>query len=168
MIDSEDELDLSTSFFMYSSEDDDHDHLDRPEHCSKPLYNGAPSDLTEYIMNVLLFQYSVKHSLTAIALNDLLHLLTVILPSDAAVPKSVQYLKQYFERIYAEQKPNSQQFCYQCHQLLKKSESCECDAGISQFITIPIGPQLKVRLESTYVSLCSLGCLHDCVSVNLL
>lgn len=34
--------------------------------------------------------------------------------------------------------------------LLNETAVCECHAGLSQFITVPIGPQLKARLQSKF------------------
>lgn len=158
-----DELDLSTSFFMDNSDIDGSD-VDRtvcdltptpnlasrnPGCFSKPLYAGAPPDLTEYTGYLLIFQYSVKHSLTGKALEEMLHLMATFLPSDSNLPKSVRQLKKFFLDIYSDQHPVMQNYCSSCHQLLEKEESCVCEAGSSQFVTVPIGPQLKARLEGT-------------------
>ena len=62
---------------------------------SKPLYNGAPEDLTEYMAHLLLFEYSMKHSLTGKALDELLHLMSAFLPHDAKLPQSARQLKKY-------------------------------------------------------------------------
>lgn len=160
-----DELDLSTAFFMDANDvnddimdandvmdandanyvnDDEHVHTVEP---SRPLYEGAPVAITEYMANRLLFQYSVKHSLTQKALEELLHLIAVVLPADAVLPKSVAHLKKFFLRIHAE-KPIMQKYCTTCDQLYKHEEKqCECECVYSQFVTVPIGQQLKARLE---------------------
>lgn len=140
-VESEDDMDISTSFFQSSDDDDSVHH-------SNLLYKGAPPDLTEYITNLLLFQYSVRHSLTSKALKDLLCLVAVLLPKDAKIPKSVNQLKKYFTDLYSEQQPNLQAYCPCCHKLLSKSEACSCPSKSEQFISIPIGPQVKARLES--------------------
>ena len=85
-------MDISTSFFQESDNEDcsTHDH--------NLLYKGAPPDLTKYVTHLLLFQYSVRHSLTSKAFKDLLRLVAVLLPRDAQVPKSVSQLKKYFRK----------------------------------------------------------------------
>ena len=40
------------------------------------------------VANLLLFQFSVRHSLTAKALEELLMLLSAMLPADAKLPKT--------------------------------------------------------------------------------
>ena len=145
-----DELDLSTSYFNVSDDDEEPLPVQTPTTSStvqdKLLYKGAPADLTVHIAYVLLFQYSVRHSLTSKAFQELLQLMTVFLPKDAAIPKSVRHLKQYFVKTYPEQCPKMQKYCSFCQSLIEKT--CSCNAGVSQFVTVPVGPQLKSRLES--------------------
>lgn len=86
--------------------------------------------------------------LTSKALQELLQLLTVFLPADARVPKSVRQLKQFFLKKYPEQCPAMQKYCKLCQRLLLESEMCACNAGHSEFVTVPVGPQLQARLES--------------------
>lgn len=146
------DIDVSTSFFMSIDEGEqvgtDCDHVEEPSSFSKSLYEGAPSGLTEYIGHLLIFQYSVRHSLTGKALDELLHLLNTFLP-DAHLPKSLRQLRKFFMEIYVEQQPITQRYCSNCHILLNEGESCPCEASCSQFVTVPIGPQLKARLEGT-------------------
>lgn len=146
-----DELDLSTAFFMDASCDDVHKTKDElePSCFSRPLYKGAPATITEYMANRLLFQYSVKHSLTQKALEELLHLIAVLLPADAELPKSVSHLRKFFLEIHADQNPVMVKYCSTCDLLYAGDEKqCECECGgYSQFVTVPIGQQLKARLE---------------------
>lgn len=147
------ELDLSQSFFDEDSGDDSYQlATDEPQTgCySKPLYHGAPDDLTEYIAHQLLFQFSVKHSLTTKALAELLHLMAVFLPNDAALPKSVRQLKAFFLKTHLDASPVMQKYCPTCHVTMKKKDKscCRCQATYCEFVTVPIGPQLKARLES--------------------
>ncbi len=112
------------------------------------LYEGAPAGLTEYTAHLLLFQYSVKHSLNSQALSDLLHLMNYFLPASSKFPKTVYKLKKFFTTNFSEKLPSMQAFCGTCHRLLKEDEGCACGGRTSQFVTVPIGPQLKARLES--------------------
>ncbi|SMN12434.1 hypothetical protein SPBRAN_884 [uncultured Candidatus Thioglobus sp.] len=168
------ELDLSQSFFDEDSGDDADDP--QAESYSKPLYQGAPDDLTEYIAHQLLFQFSVKHSLTAKALEELLHLMAVFLPSDAALPKSVRQLKAFFLKTHSDASPVIQKYCPTCHVTMKETEKscCRCQTTYSEFVTVPIGPQLKARLESKCINVqnndflndvCICACMRACMRV---
>ena len=97
---------------------------------------------------LLLFQFSIRHSLTSKALQELLHLLSIFMPN-AALPKSVYQLKSFFIDVFPEQSPTIQKYCTNCHRLLNEDGvlPCNCDAGYSQFITVSIASQLKARLE---------------------
>lgn len=145
------DIDISTSYFL--EDDTDEESPPQMESESKPLYTGAPADLTESTATLLLFRYSVKHSLTEQALSDLLNLLSVFLPKDAKFPKSIHRLKKYFLKKHKEKQPLLQPYCKVCHRILKEKELCICGKGISYFITVPLGAQLKARLESKYHSL---------------
>lgn len=136
-------MDLSTSYFRSNSEQND-----KPASASKPLYIGASSDLTLYAANVLLLKYALKHSLTTVAFKELLHLLSVFLPKNANIPKNAKQLKKYFMEIHSEQKPSMQDYCSHCLGLMEAGKSCHCGAKKSQFVTVPLGPQIKARLES--------------------
>lgn len=114
------------------------------------LYSGAQAHLTEDLSYLLLFQYAVKHSLTTKAFDELIKIIKVFLPSDAVIPKSANHLKQFFLRKFPELCPSMQDYCEDCHKLLKAGELCGCNGKICQFVTVPIGPQLKARLESMF------------------
>lgn len=58
---------------------------------AQPLYIGAPAGLTVFMSYLLLFQFSIRHSLTTKALEELLQLSTFV--PNAALPKSVYQLK---------------------------------------------------------------------------
>lgn len=118
---------------------------------SRPLYNGSLPDLTEYMANLLIFQYAVKHSLTEKAVDQLLHLLRTFLPKDALIPKSLKQIKKFFMDVYTSLHPVTQKYCSNCHALLGSEDLCSCSAGCGQFISVPIGPQLKARLEGTVI-----------------
>ena len=138
-------MDLNTSFFR----SDNNENPASTPGTSKPLYAGAPKDLTEYTANVLLFKYFLKHTLTATAFQELLYLLSAFLPANAKIPNTVKELQKYFVQMHAEQKPNMQDYCSNCLGLLEEGKSpCECGTKKCQFVTVPLGPQIKARLES--------------------
>lgn len=160
-----DDDDVSTSFFLELSTDANTETVkdatqepstNRAGPFAKPLYKGAPADLSVFQCHLLLFQFSIRHSLTSKALQELLLLLTVLLPHTAALPKSVRDLKRFFMDIFPEQRPTVTKYCVNCHRLLKEGELCvDCDVGSSDFVNVPIGPQLKARLESKFIFRCS-------------
>lgn len=115
----------------------------------KPLYEGAQSGLTVAIAHLLIFQYAMRHSLTAKAIQELLQLLLAFLPSGAALPKSVYQMKAFFNEAFPEQQPTLQKYCSNCHKLLSEEDApCQCNAGCSQFVTTSLASQLKARLQS--------------------
>ena len=120
----------------------------------QPLYDGAQPGLTVFLAHLLLFQFSVRHSLTNKALEELLQLLLAFLPSGAAIPNSVYQLKGFFTGKFPEQQPILQKYCLNCHRLLKEDTLYQCDAGYSHFVTVNLASQLKTRLESRlYINL---------------
>lgn len=138
----DDDSDLSTSFFKGETDDSG-----RSAAASEPLYKGAPLDVTVHITNLLLFKFNQKHSLTQIAFQELLYLLKALLPADAALPTSVKDLKASLVEEHGSERPTLQEYCSVC---LSLGSACSC-AGegkrIKQFVTVPLGPQIKARLE---------------------
>ena len=145
-----DDSDASQSFYS----DDDQPLTD-----NKLLYSGAPAGLTKYIAYQLMFQFAVKHSLTTKALEELLHLLAVFLPSDAALPKSVRQLKMFFVKKHLDASPVMQKYCPTCHVTMNEVDKLcsRCQTAYSEFVTMPVGPQLRARLES------KLLCIDKCM-----
>lgn len=147
-------VDDERSFMGSSSEhgEEVRDPISSNQSNSQPLYEGAPSDLTIFKSYLLLFQYAVRHSLTAKALQELLHLISVFLPSGAMLPKSVHQLKALFTELFPEQQPKLQNYCSVCHRLYDDEGHalCTCHAGVSQFVTVSVAAQLKSRLESKF------------------
>ena len=109
-----------------------------------PLYPDA--QLTSFQSHLLLFQYAVRHSLTTKAL---LQLLSVHLPQGARVPKSVYHLKRFFLEAYPEANAVRHYFCACCQRPLPSGDStCDCGGGsTAMFITVPLGPQIKRKME---------------------
>lgn len=156
-----DEEELNTSFFMLSDEDSPFSSPSKEASATdrrtgpydQPLYPGAASDLTVFMAYLLIFQYSVRHSLTKKALQELLQLICVLLPTGSACPRSVHSLKNFFTEMFPDHKPSIKQYCTNCLKLLSSEQNCECNASTSDFITVPLGPQLKARLEGINVLL---------------
>ena len=73
------------------------------------LYAGSPiSTLQSYL---LIFQYAVRHSLTAKAFTELLQLLSVHLPRGARLPKTVHSLKRFFVDAFPEAQAVQHFYC---------------------------------------------------------
>lgn len=119
--------------------------------CHPPLYQDAP--LTAYHSNLLLFQYALRHGLTNKAFTELLLLMSVHLPRGSKVPKSVHQLKRFFLETYPEAEAVRHFFCFYCQRpLVSHTSVCTgngCPGGNSPavFITVPLGPQIKRKLE---------------------
>ncbi len=147
--DEDEDDDLNASFFMSLDEDDGH----RPNTPATqpsgprtdPLYPGAI--ITVFMSHLLLFQYAMRHSLTKKALDELLRLISVMLPAGSAVPKSVHALKKSLVQMFPDQKPSMQRYCSVCNRLLSHEEQCECSGEVSQFVHVPLAPQLRARLQ---------------------
>jgi hypothetical protein len=70
----------------------------RPNEHSEPLFAGSRvSALEAYI---LIFQYALRHHLTAKAFSELLLLLQVLLPAVNLLPKSLYLLKNFFMKAF--------------------------------------------------------------------
>ena len=91
---------------------------------------------------LLVFQYSLQHSLTKKAFTELLQLLPVHLPTKAAIPSSVYGLKQEFIEAFPEAVAEQHHYC--------SSQNCQggsSGGAAAVFITIPLRPQLKRIME---------------------
>lgn len=128
-----------------SDENDDNegDNNNEPEH-EPPLYPSARLTLSESMVAILIFY--LRHSLSGVALVDLLELIELhcLVPN---VCKSSLYLfKQHFEHI---ETPLVRHFyCSNCFRPLENSvSSCEecpvSEKEVSYFIQIPIVDQLQ-------------------------
>ena len=117
------------------------------------IYPG--SLLTVFESSVLVFQYSIRHGLSAKALTELLQLLSLHSPEGASLPKSVYKLKNVFTQAFPESRAVHQWYCSICQRSLASSDSiCSgngCTGGPpATFITLPIGPQMKRIMEGVY------------------
>ena len=110
------------------------------------LYPG--SAVTVLHANLLLMQYSLKHSLTKVALADLLNMVRTLLPAGNKVPSSFYAIKKYFEAKCSEvSKLKSVSYCSECHRLLGEDGKCPNHDHASKpsqdFLYIPLKPQLE-------------------------
>ena len=73
----------------------------------------------------------------------------MFLPPGARVRKTVYQLKKFFLTLYPDQHPQLQKYCDTCHALLGTfDEACGCGGATADFVTVPLGLQLKAKLES--------------------
>ena len=132
---------------------------------STALYQGA--GLTVFQSYLLVFQYAVRHSLTTKAFTELLMLLSVHAPQGAHVPKSVHKLKSFFVQAFPEAKCIPHPYCSYCQRPLASLDTkCTgngCGGGPPlEFITIPLGPQIKRMMEGMCVCVSSEALLVPC------
>lgn len=111
-----------------------------------PLYDSA--DITVIDSYLMLFQYSLRHSLTKKAFSELIQLVSVHLPCSSKSAESLYKLKGLFMKSYEDIKQVPCQYCSKCHRLLE-SALCPsgCSSGMEEFLHIPLQPQLKRKIE---------------------
>ena len=114
------------------------------------LYAG--STISTLQSNLLIFQYAIRHGLTAKAFTELLQLLSVHLPQKASTPKTVYSFKRFFVDAFPEAQAVQHFYCSCCQRPLSSpTASCfgsGCSGGNnSVYITIPLAPQLKRMME---------------------
>ena len=96
-----------------------------------------------------------RHSITYKAFEELIELLSVHLPLSTHTT-TVHKLKNFFGTHISNFESETYRYCNECHGLLQDSEpQCRnsCSGIVSQFLHIPIAPQLKKRLEGIYHNL---------------
>ena len=145
---SEDETFDIHSYFLESSDDEDSpcaESTGEPS-LSKPLYDGASlSVLDSYL---LLLQYAIRHSLNKKAFSELLLLVGAHLPSTKMI--SSYKLNKLFTDLFDDIQGRTYYCCSTCHQSLQSVSSVcsnNCESETTDFLIIPLGPQLKRRLE---------------------
>ena len=105
----------------------------------KALYSGAK--LTVFQSYLLIFQYTVRHSLSTKAFTELLQLLSVHAPRGAAISKSVHNMKRYFLQVFPEANTVQHAYCSSCQRSLPSvASSCggsACQGGHpAMYITV--------------------------------
>ena len=142
---------ISMEWSFYSSEEEDEtiSNESSNDEMYQPVYPGA--ELTVLESYLLLFQYSLRHSLTKKAFSELLEVVGAHLPSGKMT--SSYKLTKYFSELFSDINADNHYCCSNCYQPLPNdSDTCtnECHANALDFIKIPIGPQIKRRLEGLY------------------
>ncbi len=122
---------------------------EKSNYLTSPLYDGANIRVVDSYL--LLFQFSLRHSLSGVGFEDLIKLVSVHLPSTSnCTGLSTHTLEKYF----AEQlniKPQLKLYCDHCLRLFEDEGKCpsDCDHGMKRFIYVPVANQLKNKLEGT-------------------
>lgn len=119
---------------------------------SDSLYEGCRVTILQAYLMV--FQFVLKHHLSAKAFSELLLLLSALLPIGSQLPKSVYRLKHFFMKVLPGFKVVEHQYCNNCHSPIETGGTCSnmlCTCNkVSHFISIPLGPQLKTMMEGNY------------------
>ena len=129
-------------------------HDSSNEH-SEPLFAGSRvSTLETYTM---IFQFALRHHLTAKAFSELLSLLQVLLPPVNLLPKSLYLLKNFFLKAFPNICIIEHYYCQVCHtphdpaSLHQCSDELCVSTKFDHFITIPLGPQLQEMMKGMSV-----------------
>jgi hypothetical protein len=130
---------------------------ERPESTrghSQPLFAGSRvSSLEAYIM---IFQYALRHHLTAKASSELLLLLQVLLPAVNLLPKSLYLLKKFFLKAFPNICVTEHYYCQVCHTPRDPSSLHQCSNELcvsrkfDRFITVPLAPQLQEMMKGMF------------------
>ena len=121
---------------------------------SEPLFKGSQvSAMEAHIM----FQYALKHHLSAKAFSELLLLLQVLLPTRNSFPKSLNRLKKFFLHGFPNICVTEHFYCQVCHTVCDSATSLECSNELcssqkfDHFIAVPLGPQLQEMMKGNDV-----------------
>ena len=117
------------------------------------LYDGA--NISVFESYFLSFQFAVRHSLTIESFSELLQLISVHVPQSAKTARSVHSLKRYFLSLFPHATYRVHRYCTSCLGELRDGNSCSTD-GCScsthgEFISIPLGPQIKHFCEGNFL-----------------
>lgn len=130
------------NLFGYESEDSEW-HKENEPAFDSPLYEGADCTLNTVLFAVLTF--SIAHRISASCLQDLLTLLTEVLPKNNKLNGSVYLFFKYFDKFKTE--GTRFYYCHVCSlELVSKDSICDnCGPGnkVNYFIHVSIIEQLK-------------------------
>jgi len=114
-----------------------------------PLFDS--SNLTTFDSRLMLLQYSLKHSLTKVAFEDLLKLVNSHLPKGTDVCSSVYKLKQFFSSLNPLVIAEKFYYCEKCYRLTDAGSLCDgldcTGSDIGNFSYIPIAAQFENKLK---------------------
>lgn len=137
---------------------------------SAPIYEGA--EVTIFESYILAFQFSVRHSLTKKAFSELLQLMSVLLPKSASFPTNITTVKRFLLKLFPHVSPVVHKYCTNCLSVVQSDVSGTCakdgcySVSTEQFITIPLGHQIKKMMEGMLSKLCIDACMCIFVFVS--
>ncbi|CAC5355787.1 unnamed protein product [Mytilus coruscus] len=117
------------------------------DNVAKPLYDGC--ELTQYKAYILIMLYVTKNSLSRDGFEELLQMLSVLLPPSSILTTSVYQLKDTLKKNLGYNEPIQHFYCQNCQQLLKDKskclrESCQREkAQVLEFYDLGMTQQLK-------------------------
>ena len=116
--------------------------------CTQPLYSTSGISAFEYHANVL--EFSLKHCLTKCAFEDLLKLITSLLPQPNLASPSIYKQNKFFGNFFDKPATEVHQYCTSCHHLFELAEvECpnKCAGKIERFLLCDIEQQLENTLS---------------------
>lgn len=120
---------------------------------SEPLFEGSAISVMQ--AHILIFQFALKHHLTAKAFSELLLLLKVLAPSHL-LPQSLYLLKSFFLKVIPDVTVVKHYYCRTCHKPHNIADGNQCSnsfctcATFDSFIRIPLGPQIQEMMKGIY------------------
>jgi len=111
------------------------------------FYSGSSMTLCGAVSAIMNFCTSAK--LPYVAIEKLLKLDDLLCPSPNSLPKSVYFLKKFFERFKFEYSQN--EYCSECFEL---TDDCSCTAQNKtsfHIVDVPIQNHLRLLLQVSYI-----------------
>jgi len=117
----------------------------------KPLYPGA--QINVLTSHFLILQFAVQQGLSLSAFSQLLQLISVLLPQQTELSKSVYSLEKFFTDLFPDITSTLNSYCSSCLQPLHSTvcNRIECiGSHAEKFVTIPLEAQLRRKLEGRW------------------
>lgn len=118
---SSDESEVDSDDSSYESEQLDSEPRDSPIHPSvlQPLCDGNQSTtISVFESHLVIYQFCLKHGLSATASQELLQLLELHMPG-SNIPTSPYALRQFFNNLFPDLISSVHYYCSQCHRPIK-------------------------------------------------
>ena len=123
----------------------------QPEEEKHMLYEGAA--VTTFQTILLVYQFVLRHSFSTKTFTEFLQLLAVLLPKTADLPRTVYLFKKKLASLFPEAQSTKHYYCTTCQMPVEKDGVYDCgQTNISQFITVPLQPQLRRLMEGKIIA----------------
>lgn len=134
---------------MAASSVDEHSDVENSlrNKIDNPLYDGCK--FSQYKAYVLIMLYVTKNSLSKEGFDELLQLLSALLPPNCKLPKSVYQLKETLKKCLNYKEPKQHFYCENCQQSLPDKRACDREtcqgnqAKTLEFYDLDMAEQLK-------------------------